>query len=214
MTIWDKIYKNYLKGGEAYATLGSELCGVFIDVVKNSEFKTKHALEIGCGDGRYLAFLNGLGFKVSGIDSSSTAVKMSREKLGNDSEIVKADMFEYKIPKNVYDLIFSIRTIHHGTKDKIKKVIDDMKHALLPGGVFFITVPDVNCAKDWKGYAHNTDLGNGTFVPGIGPEKGLPHSFFTKSEVEELSMGFSKVKIDFDDTESFMHDHWLICGVK
>lgn len=57
MTIWDKIYKNYQKGGEAWATLSEEIHPLFKQFLSKSNFELKHVLDIGSGTGKYLKIL-------------------------------------------------------------------------------------------------------------------------------------------------------------
>jgi len=214
VTIWDKIYKDYLKGGPAWATIEGKLLPLFVDFVKDDKWEVKYALEIGCGMGKYLVFLQKLGFRVDGIDSSPTAVRMTKSNLKSGSRIIKADMFEYKIPRKKYNLIFSIATVHHGLKPAVKKVIDEIYAALVPGGKFFITLPDLKSNREWKTFLNHQDLGGGTFAPVSGPEKGLAHSFYTKLEVKKLFENFKKVKIVLDDHGKIVHGHWIISGEK
>jgi SAM-dependent methyltransferase len=214
MTIWDKIYKNYLKGGLAWATIEGKLLPQFVNFIKINKFAVKHALEIGCGLGKYLVFLKELGFKTDGVDSSQTAVKTTKTNLTDDSNIIDADMFEYKIPRNKYDLIFSIATVHHGLKPMVKKVIDEIYKSLVSGGKVFITLPDIESNRKWKTFINDKSLGNGTFAPVMGPEKGLPHSFYTKPEVKDLFGDFKKIKIKLDDHGKIVHGHWIITGEK
>ena len=214
MTIWDKIYKNYLKGGPAWATIEGRLLPHFVNFVKVNKFATKHALEIGCGLGKYLVFLKEFGFRTDGIDSSQTAVKATKANLANDSNIINANMFEYKIPRNKYDLIFSIATIHHGLKPSVKKVIDEIYKSLAPGGKVFITLPDIESNRKWQTFINDKDLGNGVFAPVRGPENGLPHSFYAKPEVRDLFGKFKTVKIKLDNRGKIVRGHWIITGEK
>ncbi|MBU1092784.1 class I SAM-dependent methyltransferase [Patescibacteria group bacterium] len=214
MTIWDKIYKNYQKGGPAWATLGGRVLPHFVKFIDPNKFAKKHALEIGCGTGKYLVILKELGFKTSGIDSSETAVEMTKQNLGDDSDIKLADMFEYDISQNKYDFIFSICTIHHGYKNQVKKTIEKMYSALLPGGKIFITLPDYENNKKWKTFKNNQDLGDGTFAPLSGPETGLPHSFYIKQEVENLFKEFTNVDIELEEEGKIVHGNWVITGEK
>ena len=82
MTVWDKIYQDYKNGGEEYATLKKGLIPEFLEFINNHDFKLKKVLDVGCGNGKYLVFLKTLGFEVNGIDSSPTAVEMTKESLG------------------------------------------------------------------------------------------------------------------------------------
>jgi len=140
-TIWDKIYQDY-KRGKVHAVLKKEdILPDFKTFLETSDFNGKTALDIGCGRGGYLRYLENLGFTVSGIDSSSTAVALSKNLLSTKANVVEADMFGYDIPKNKFDLIFSISAIHHGKKKEINKLINQIISAILPNGKMFITLP-------------------------------------------------------------------------
>ncbi len=123
MTHWDKIYKNFLKTGDRYATLGEPIHPELKRLLARSTFEKKRVLDICCGEGKYLAFLERKGFQIDGIDSSALAIKMSRKRVKSKKAIKKADMFKFKIPKNRYDLIISIAAIHHGRKPPSSRTI-------------------------------------------------------------------------------------------
>jgi len=70
-------------------------------------------LDIGCGTGSYLVYLKTFDFKVAGRDSSPTAVEMAKDAIGNERDIICTDMYATEIQPDSFDLIMSIRTIHH-----------------------------------------------------------------------------------------------------
>ncbi|MFA6533725.1 MAG: class I SAM-dependent methyltransferase [Patescibacteria group bacterium] len=200
MANWDKIYRDYKKGGEAWATLSEDIHPLFKSLIKKTNFKFKQVLDIGCGTGKYALFLTGKGFAVDGIDSSATAIQMTKDLLGKKAGLIKkANMFKSRIAKGKYDLIISVATIHHGVKKDIQSLIDKIFFSLVAGGKAFITLPDFESSKKWNTFKDHQDLGGGTFTPLSGPEKGLPHSFYTKVEVQKLFTQFSKVKISLDN---------------
>ena len=199
MTIWDNIYKNYQKGGEAWASLADGIHPLFNQFLKNNNFEKKYIFDIGCGTGKYLKYLQALGFKTDGIDSSETSIEMSKKALSDDSQLQCANMFEYDIPKNKYDLVVSVSTIHHGTKEQVQKLVNQIYDAIIDNGNIFITVPDLESTKKWNTFKDHEEIADSTFAPLSGPEKGLPHSFYTKNEVENLFSKFKNVKIDLDD---------------
>lgn len=205
MTIWDNIYKNYQKGGEAWATLSEETHPLFIQFLGQSNFELKHALDIGCGTGKYLKFLQTGGFKTDGIDSSETAVEMTKNNLGNGSAILCTDMFEFDLPKNTYDLVISISTIHHGTKEQVQNLINRIYDSIVENGMIFITVPDFESGKKRDTFKDHEEIGEGTFAPLSGQEKGLPHSFYTKKEVQKLFSKFKDLQLDLDD-----YGRWVV----
>lgn len=208
-TIWDKIYKNYQKGGQAWATLQEEILPEFVEFVKNNNFGEKSALDIGCGTGKYLVYLKKLGFTVCGIDSSETAIEMTKKSLGENADLSVASMFEYEIPENTYDLIFSISTIHHGFKKEIIILIEQIYNKIIPGGKVFITLPDIESNKKWNTFKDDKEIAIGTYAPQSGPEKGLPHSFFSEQEIIQIFSKFENIKLELDKI-----GRWYIVGTK
>jgi len=140
-TVWDKIYRNYVKG-EVYWVLKSDsIMPDFKSYVEKSTFSVKEALDIGCGRGQYLKYLEELGFSVSGIDSSPTAIDLSKAILSAKANVAVADMFRYEIPKDKFDLIVSISAIHHGGREEVNNVINRVISAIRPNGKIFIIIP-------------------------------------------------------------------------
>jgi cyclopropane fatty-acyl-phospholipid synthase-like methyltransferase len=205
----DKIYKEYLKGGKAWATLSEGIAPAFKQFLSQSNFKTKHVLDIGCGTGKYLKFLKASGFKTDGIDSSETAVKMTKKSLGDDSKIVFVNMFDFRIPKNKYDIIISVATIHHGTKRQVRNLVNRIHSALINRGKIFITLPNYENRIRWDTFKKQKEIAPGTYAPLLGPEKGLPHSFYTKVEVKKLFSKYKNLKLKLID-----HGRWVIQASK
>jgi SAM-dependent methyltransferase len=208
MTTWDKIYKKYRNGGEAWATLSEDIDPLFISFIEESDFKLKNAFDIGCGTGKYLKFLKNKGFHVFGIDNSETAIEMSKENLGDSGAVEIADMYKYKIPQNKFDLILSVSTIHHGTKKQVEKLIKEIFDSLAKNGKIFITLPDFAGSKKLD-KTDNKEISQGTFIPLSGPESGLPHSFYTKKEIESMFSVFQDIELQLDDI-----GRWFITGSK
>jgi SAM-dependent methyltransferase len=210
MTVWENIYQDYKNGGEEYATLKKGLIPEFLEFINNNSFKTKKVLDIGCGNGKYLVFLKTLGFEVHGIDSSPTAVEMSRETLGDNLSVQCTDMYEYDLSPIQYDLIISVAAIHHGLKKQVNYLIKQIYPALLPGGRFFITLPDNEGSSHWTMMTDHKEIEPGTRIPLSGPEKGLPHSSFTREEIKEMFAGFKEMRMDLLTDRG----RWIITGKK
>lgn len=208
MTIWNNIYKNYQKGGEAWATLNEGLIPRFIEFVEKNVFTERKAFDIGCGTGKYIIYLQKIGFETIGIDSSETAVIITKEKTKNNN-IECVNMFEYEISEKTYDFIFSISTIHHGLKNDVKALVDKIHSALLPDGKVFITLPDFESNKHWNTFKDNKELAPGTYAPLSGPEKGLAHSFYTEEEIKSLFSKFTNVLMELDEI-----GRWIITAKK
>ena len=206
---WDSIYRQYQQGGDAWASLSKGINQRFIDFINKSQFPQKKALDIGCGTGKYLVFLEELGFVVDGIDSSLTAIEMTKKVATQDSLVQQADMYEFSYPQNEYDLILSVSTLHHGKKAQVQNVIKRIYGSLLAGGKIFITLPDLESSKNWETFKSHTKIEPGTYSPNSGPEDGIPHSFFTKQEVRELFSAFRNMSLDLDEI-----GRWFIVAEK
>jgi len=210
MTIWDRIYQKYKQDGEEYATLKPGLIPDFLNFIKEHDFRAKRVLDIGCGNGKYLAFLQSLGLEVSGLDSSPTAVEMANSLLNDSTVVIEADIYGYLLPASTYDLIISIAAIHHGLKSQVINAIKNIYQSLKTGGYCFITLPDNEGSSHWVSMAEHQEIEPGTRIPLTGPEKGLPHSSFTKKEIEAMFVDFSKV------TTKLLSDRgrWIIIAQK
>jgi SAM-dependent methyltransferase len=210
MTVWDKIYENYQRGGSAWASLKDDLHPSFIEFMEQTDFEIKSALDIGCGEGKYLLFLMKRGFRITGLDSSPTAISMAKEVVEQSGSFIVADMFHYPYLTNTYDLVISHAAIHHGLKTQVVSLVEKIYGLLVGNGKIFISLPSDNSKMKWPTMAGHETLPDGTCIPVQGPEKGLPHSFFSKSEIDGLFRSkYSNLTIKADD-----HGRWIITGQK
>lgn len=88
-------------------------------------------LDMGMGEGRNAVFLAQKGFKVTGVDISSVAVKkanMLAKEYGVKIKGVVASLKDYKIPPGSFDAIICFYYVDHSLLEKIKSW-------LRPGGV-------------------------------------------------------------------------------
>jgi SAM-dependent methyltransferase len=208
-TVWDNIYKGYLAGEPAWASLNDGLHPEFLSFMGRTIFPVKYALDIGCGTGKYLKYLQHQGFRTVGLDSSESAISMARELLKSQGEFITADMYEYRYPSNTFGLILSWAALHHGTKRNVVNLLHAIHQALLPNGKFFISLPCDDCKTNWVMMAEHETLEDGTCIPMSGPEKGLPHSFFAKAEIDELFSRYKGLTVTLDE-----QGRWIISGEK
>lgn len=210
MTVWDKIYKNYQRGGPAWATLNDGLHPSFIEFIEQTDFEIKNALDIGCGEGKYLLFLKERSFRITGLDSSPTAVSMAKQVVEQSGQLIVADMFDYPYQTNTYDLVISHAALHHGLKTQVTSLLERIYGLLVENGKIFISLPSDDSKMNWPTMAGHETLPDGTCIPVQGPEKGLPHSFFSEPEIDALFRSrYSNLTIKSDD-----HGRWIITGQK
>jgi SAM-dependent methyltransferase len=91
------------------------------------------ALDLAMGSGRNALYLTARGFQVTGVDASSVAVALCREKaarLGLAVEAIVADLEDHPLPKDEYDLILDFHYLQRSLAGPIVQ-------ALRQGGVLF-----------------------------------------------------------------------------
>lgn len=208
-TAWDKIYRDSKSTGQPGQGIARAVLPQFKDFINHTRFKLESAFDIGFGNGTYLNFLRLAGFTIAGIDSSEAALALAQDLLGAEANLALVDMYEYRAPINKYDLIVSVNTIHHGRKDQVKRLINEVYAALIPNGWAFITLPTLNSKKIWPMFKGTVICPDGTLMPQQGPERGVPHSVYTKAEVEKLFFNFKSPSIIEDDRQ-----RWIITAQK
>lgn len=103
--------------------------------------KTTPCLDLGCGAGNFLFFLKSAGFQdILGVD-------ISPEQVGRAHELslpaVHDDLFAFlKSSDRKYGLISAIDLIEHLTKEEVVQLLNLVREALLPGGLFMARSPN------------------------------------------------------------------------
>ena len=69
-------------------------------------------LDVGCGTGTTLQLYQNAGCIVSGIDSSPSMLKIAKEKLNNQAELLLGDASEMQYPDDTFDLAIGMLTLH------------------------------------------------------------------------------------------------------
>jgi len=94
-------------------------------------------LEIGCGKGEFSRRLAESSQRVLALDLSPEMIRIARAKSDHVSnlEFQIADVMSYDLPREQFDCIASIATLHHLS---LQEVFLKMKAALKPGGVLLI----------------------------------------------------------------------------
>lgn len=143
------VYKNYTSTamlvGQDEQALTRWSIGYFTANIEPHLPRKKDAriLEIGCGYGRNIKALQKLGYTdVRGIDISEEQIEYAIQRLGLANVAVEDAINSLADTKEMYDAILLLDVLEHLELEYSVKLIQLIKSALKPGGVFVIQVPN------------------------------------------------------------------------
>ena len=145
--------------------------------------------DVGCGTGRHTVYLARHGFAVYASDNSPKAIELTRNALASErreAKLAVADMEERPFKDVAFHGIILWNVIQHANREKIVRVLQNLKNALLPGGLFLISVKSTKAEEYGKGHC----IEENTFVFEEGAEAGVPHHYFSREELETLLAPF------------------------
>ena len=157
----------------------------------------RRVLDIGCGIGRHVHHLAEQGFDVYASDHSKSAIRACREWLQSQkllAELWCGEMEDIPYPNATFDACVAFNSIYHGTSERLDGVIRILHAKMRTRGECFVTLP----SQENRMYGRGECLGPGTYVsPGMynklfshDGERGVPHHFCSREEVELLFRGF------------------------
>jgi 2-polyprenyl-3-methyl-5-hydroxy-6-metoxy-1,4-benzoquinol methylase len=121
-------------------------------------------LDIGCGEGNFVAYLNQLGYSdVKGIDISEEQIK-----LGKQLGIKNIELYDLKVylkeTNFKFDYIVARDIFEHFTKAEIYEILSSIYKLLKPNGLILIQVPNAEglnfCSHFYGDFTHETAFTN------------------------------------------------------
>lgn len=110
----------------------------YIDIILDRFLVKKEikALDVGCGTGAVMEFLQSREYKVCGVDKSGVALSFCKKKMLNVN-LGSAEKLNFS--DNTFDLITALDVLEHLPNEK--KALQEIKRVLKPNGIFVATVP-------------------------------------------------------------------------
>lgn len=96
-------------------------------------------LDVGCGQGAYVARMRALGFDVRGIDVSSAQVHLAANNVGVPDVVTTGSVLCIPADDEFYDFAYAINILHHlPSVDEQRRAFSELFRVLRPGGVLFV----------------------------------------------------------------------------
>lgn len=131
------------------------------NIIISNNLKT--ILDVGCGTGQLVKYLNNNHFKAIGCDNSIEAVRFARRANGI-KKIFQASAVKLPFKKNSFDLVVSISVIEHLTYKDAEKFISEANRVLKKVGYIFLVTPNWATpiraiqGKKWFAYSDSTHI--------------------------------------------------------
>ena len=111
---------------------------MMIDVLEWSQ-SGRSGLDVGCGQGAYVARMRERGLDVDGIDSSAGQVAIAARKVATGGVIQIGSVLEIPAADGSYDFAYAINVIHHlSSVLEQRRAFDELFRVLRPGGLLFV----------------------------------------------------------------------------
>ena len=114
---------------------------VLVDVVGGLQGRPGTALDLGCGEGGDAIWLAGLGWSVTAVDVSATALARAAEDAATAGVTERIDFRKYDLarsfPSGTFDLV-SAQYLHSPIEFPRVRVLQEAASAVTPGGLLLI----------------------------------------------------------------------------
>jgi SAM-dependent methyltransferase len=104
-------------------------------------------LDFGCGPGRDLTTLAGLGHIAIGLEGAAEFVTMARQ---SGCEVWHQDFLKLALPARRFDGIFANASLFHVPSQELPRVLCQLHAALTRGGVLFSSNPRGHDEEGWN----------------------------------------------------------------
>ena len=141
-------------------------------------------LDLGCGTGELLFFLEQLGFRdLHGVDLCQEELREAR--VFTTAELTCAHILDYlRQSKATFECLIGLNILEHLSKDEVLEVIQEVSRVLVLGGTFIVMVPNAisplsSIARHWD-YTHQW-----AFTPNNFQQLAALSGFHSNIEVRE-----------------------------
>ena len=173
-------------------------------------------LDVGCGGGRHLVWLEREGFLAHGTDTAPHGLAHARSRLRRGDHPVRvalADMRALPFRGDRFGAVIAYHVLYHGTRADMRRALAEIDRVLRDEGLFVGTLLST---RTWK-HGEGRRLEDMTYVQERGPEAGVAHHYCDEAEARALLSGFEVDSLaldEFSDDDGHRHSHWQFIAIR
>ncbi len=164
-----------------------------VELVESGKVKPCKTIDFGCGAGNYAIYLASVGFDVTGIDISPSAIKTAKEnaqKKRVKCNFIVADVLgDLDEVKQTFDFAYDWELLHHTYPEKRKKYVENVYRILNPGGNYLsVCFSEKDPQFGGSGKYRETPLGTILYFSSEDESRDLFEPYFNIKELKTIEI--------------------------
>jgi cyclopropane fatty-acyl-phospholipid synthase-like methyltransferase len=164
-----------------------------VRLVQDGKVRPCKTIDLGCGAGNYAIYLAGLGFDVTGVDSSPTAIKIAEEhekKQGVRCRFIVADLLgDVHEVTDTFDFAYDWEFLHHIFPEDRETYIRNVHKVLNPGATYFsVCFSEKDPQFGGSGKFRTTRIGTTLYFSSESELRGLISPYFRIRELKTIDV--------------------------
>jgi 2-polyprenyl-3-methyl-5-hydroxy-6-metoxy-1,4-benzoquinol methylase len=164
-----------------------------VELVQDGKVRPCRTIDLGCGAGNYAIYLAGLGFDVTGVDSSPTAIKIAGEhakKRGVRCRFIVADLLgDLQEVTGTFDFAYDWELLHHIFPEDRESYIKNVHKILKPEAMYFsVCFSEKDPQFGGSGKYRKTQIGTTLYFSSESELRELTSPYFTIRELKTVEV--------------------------
>ncbi len=162
-----------------------------VELIKSGKMQPCKAIDLGCGTGNYAIYLASLGFEVTGIDISPSAITIAKEqakKKGVQCNFLVADVLGgLQEVTEAFHFAYDWELLHHIFPESRTKYVENVCRLLASGGKYFsVCFNEKDAEFGGSGKYRKTRLGTVLYFSSEDELKDLFEPYFRIRELKTI----------------------------
>jgi 2-polyprenyl-3-methyl-5-hydroxy-6-metoxy-1,4-benzoquinol methylase len=164
-----------------------------VGLVQDGKVRPCRTIDLGCGAGNYAIYLAGLGFDVTGVDSSPTAIKIAGEhakKRGVRCRFIVADLLDdlHEVT-DTFDFAYDWEFLHHIFPEDRENYMKNVHKILKPEATYFsVCFSEKDPQFGGSGKYRTTRIGTTLYFSSESELRELVSPYFTIRELKTIEV--------------------------
>lgn len=164
-----------------------------VELIESGKVKPCKTIDFGCGAGNYAIYLASVGFDVTGIDISPSAIKTAKENAKKKKvkcNFLVADVLgDLDEVKQTFDFAYDWELLHHTYPEKRKKYVENVYRILNPGGNYLsVCFSEKDPQFGGSGKYRETPLGTILYFSSEDESRDLFEPYFNIKELKTIEI--------------------------